>query len=129
MEIPSVQFVIAAVTVRNSFREPLADGVKVAQGSLEPLVMVRIHVGQPDDPHSGDRENGSTWPPWVLDSGPGQQRQAHGGSGNERGNGGQDPQQERFPKSRKAGIAIVSALSDEDREKHREKGERYGECQ
>lgn len=29
---------------------PLADGVMAAQGSLKPLVMVRIHVGQPSRP-------------------------------------------------------------------------------
>ena len=44
------QFAIAVAAPRHNFAPALADGVKVAQGSLEPLVMVRIHVGQPLGP-------------------------------------------------------------------------------
>ena len=43
-------FILHALKRRLLSLSGLADGVKVAQGPLEPLVMVRIHVGQPSLP-------------------------------------------------------------------------------
>src|SRR5687768_10509106 len=40
-------FEVALVGMPTRFCRALAGGVMVAQGSLEPLVMVRIHAGQP----------------------------------------------------------------------------------
>ena len=45
--IAGCEFSLCAAQKKNYFIDPLSDGVMVAQSSLEALVMVRIHVGQP----------------------------------------------------------------------------------